>query len=97
MSEERYSTTTGARIDPWKRIEHICAENADLRLEVSRLRSSLKDVIRICEAVRLSAGLGKSQIARLEQAKACLPPTDTNSRAVGIAVYPSSSDSSVGG
>jgi hypothetical protein len=39
---------------------------------VANLRTSLDDMIRIVEAMRMSTGLGKNQTARLERAKAAL-------------------------
>lgn len=37
-----------------------------------RLAESLSDVVRICEALRYTAGLGKNQLERIEHAKTAL-------------------------
>ena len=36
------------------------------------LLASLQDVVRICEAMRYTAGLGKNQVERIEKAKALI-------------------------
>ena len=44
----------------------------DAKADIDTLATSLADVLRILEAVKLSAGLGTKQIARMEAAKAAL-------------------------
>ena len=51
-----------------ERIEKLAGDKA-------QLRARLGDVIRICEAVRYTAGLGKGQVERLERAKAIYAET----------------------
>lgn len=45
------------------------------------LLASAKDITRILEAVRLTAGLGRGQIERLEKAKAVIAKTEGTLRA----------------
>lgn len=44
----------------------------DAKADIATLAASLSDVLRILDAVRLSAGLGTKQLARMEAAKAVL-------------------------
>lgn len=50
----------------------IPARIGDRRAEIADLIGTLKSLLRILEAVRLSAGLGKTQLQRVESAKSIL-------------------------
>lgn len=50
----------------------LYANDKLLREIIAELVAALQDTVRMLEAVRLSAGLGKSQIERLERARAAL-------------------------
>lgn len=45
-----------------------------------KVSASLREMVRIVEAMRLSAGLGKNQIERLERAKALLANAQAEQR-----------------
>ena len=46
--------------------------NAHLIASAPGLLTSLQEVVRICEALRYTAGLGKNQVERIERAKAAI-------------------------
>lgn len=52
--------------------------NARMIAAAPDLAASLSDMLRILEAVKLSAGLGKKQIERVERAKAVLAANSIN-------------------
>jgi hypothetical protein len=50
------------------------------RQATKKLLDSLQEVVRICEALRNTAGLGKTQLERIERAKTAI--TEATGRAV---------------
>lgn len=77
-------TAVGGRIMANVHIEpgnHMDEANACLLVAAPDLLAALRDILRILEAVRFTAGLGKKQMERIEKARAVLAKATTPSDA----------------
>jgi len=57
---------------PGNRNAEAFAEASKIVVREEKVTASLREMVRIVEAMRMSTGLGKNQIERLERAKALL-------------------------
>ena len=72
--ETKDTSTTPCRIcHEWERDMNGTLATLQRERQISKeLLSSLQEVVRICEAMRYTAGLGRNQVERIEKAKATI-------------------------
>lgn len=75
MPDAGYRACEACRAE-WRRYGRKPGGPAEQKEALVSLLATAKDVTRILEAIRLTAGLGRGQIERLEKAKAVIAKTE---------------------
>lgn len=69
-------------MDTLERIGQLAGDKTTLELRLGDAIGSIQELARICEAVRYTAGLGKSQWDRVEKARAVAAKADEALQAI---------------